>query len=375
MIDNKIVVFFKESKNNGCNFYRILQPAMKLAEKGRIIAAPSSQLQNDQEREIWFEQADIVVTQQTSEPLLEVMKENRTKKRFVIDWDDNIFDVSPYNPAYESCGYKDVEVTLSGQRRFLWKDGEQGFSVAKNRERLQTFAKCLSLASLVTCPSPILSGKFKQLNKSTKVIKNFLDFSVWQPLELPKTDKIRIGWQGGHSHFEDWHVVKEAMKIILDKNKNVELVIMGSHFLGATKEFNLSQVKTEPWVDIMAYPHKFKTLNLDIGIAPLKNDLFNTAKSELKWTEYSALGIPAVCSNIPPYMLNVRDGETGFLCGSVEEWVIVLQKLINDKELRQRIGKQAMKHVREHYDIEKNIEEYENLYLSLTGMRKELILN
>lgn len=374
MIDGKLVVFFKESKNNGCNFYRIRQPAIKIAERENLICAPSSELNSNEMREMWFEQADVVVTQVTSEPFLEVMKDWKGRKRFVIDWDDNLFAVSPYNPAYVDHGYKNVKVKISGKDEMLWKDGEKGFDITANKLRIEIFSKCLAMADMVTTTSPILSGMFKQFNKNVKVLKNYLDLSIWNPLLLTKDNTIRIGWQGGSSHFEDWHVIKEAMRDILFSNPNCTLIIMGTCFNGVIDSLPKDQVKIEEWVGIDAYPHKFKSLNLDIGIAPIENNAFNTCKSELKWEEYSSLEIPCVCSGIPPYSLNVNHGETGFLASGKAEWVKYLQDLIDSAELRRKIGKNAREYIEQHYDINKMIVQYEDAYKVLCNMKKELIL-
>lgn len=376
MIDNKIVCYSKEASNRtGCNFYRIFQPSSKMSERGNLIVCPSSQLNTIEEKDLWFDQSDIVFTQITSELMLEMMIEMKGKKRFVLDWDDNIFALSPYNPAYKDHGCREVKVTINGEEKMLWEDGKNGFSIEANKKRLSMFVECMRRADLVTTPSPILSGIFKKINIKTKVLKNFIDFNIWNPLRLQKDDKIRIGWQGGDSHFEDWCLIKDAVREILEANKNTILVIMGTKFGGVIKDLPKDQVQMEGWLPVESYPYKFKTLNLDIGLAPLENNEFNTAKSELKWEEYSALEIPCVCSNIPPYSFSVHDGDTGFLCKSKEDWVDTLQRLINSAELRKSVGKEARKYVLENYDLDKEVVQYEDAFKVLCGMRKELILH
>ncbi len=44
-----------------------------------------------------------------------------------------------------------------------------------------------------------------------------------------------------------------------------------------------------------------KALDLDLAIAPLEYNRFNECKSHLKLLEFSALGVPVVCTNIYPY--------------------------------------------------------------------------
>jgi glycosyltransferase involved in cell wall biosynthesis len=227
------------------------------------------------------------------------------------------------------------------------------------------------MADMVTTPSKILAEVFKNYNNNVKVLKNYLDLNIWKPLNIVKDDKIRIVWQGGHSHFEDWFEVRDALKIVMDKYKNVVLVIMGSEFEGTALPSD--RVEKVGWVSMDAYPHVFKTLNADIGICPLKNSSFNVCKSELKWEEYSALKIPTVASMTHPYSDYIEDGETGFLCKNTDEWVKKLSLLIESKEIRETVGSNARKHVEKNYDADKKWVEYESAYKSLTSRILEVV--
>jgi len=54
-------------------------------------------------------------------------------------------------------------------------------------------------------------------------------------------------------------------------------------------------------VPFSQYPAKLASLNLDLAIAPLEQNIFNEAKSNLRLLEYGILGYPVVCSDIYPY--------------------------------------------------------------------------
>jgi hypothetical protein len=56
-----------------------------------------------------------------------------------------------------------------------------------------------------------------------------------------------------------------------------------------------------PGVFIDDYPAKLASLNLDLAIAPLEDNLFNRCKTNLRLLEYGACGFPVVCSDIEPY--------------------------------------------------------------------------
>lgn len=55
------------------------------------------------------------------------------------------------------------------------------------------------------------------------------------------------------------------------------------------------------------------------GVAPLRDEEFNRAKSDLKFLEYTALGLPAVVSDRPSYAVAERYGAVG-VPDDVDAW-------------------------------------------------------
>lgn len=372
MIDNKPVTLFISGQKNGCNFYRIDQPCAKIFEKEYLPCANSSDLTQG-DFALWLEKADLIVTQcYVAEKFVEYMIEMKGEKKFVVDMDDNIFEVSPFNPSYERNGLEEVDITLPDGKKFEIRNGSSGFYSQKpidfkdNRRRVMMAGQCLKMADIVTTPSGPLASVFKRLNPNVDIIKNSINFNFWNPLPLKKDDTIRIGWQGGWSHFMDFFEVKWALENIMYQHKNVVLVIMGQSFPGIFENIPKDRIEFHGFVNIETYPFFFKTLNLDIGIAPLEDNEFNRCKSEIKWEEYSALNIPTAASAVPPYSFAIDHGTTGFLCKNRDEWYQTLSELILNKELRERIGANARNKVKEKYDLDKviheNIESYSGLF-------------
>jgi hypothetical protein len=53
--------------------------------------------------------------------------------------------------------------------------------------------------------------------------------------------------------------------------------------------------------DIFNYPREMTMRNIDLLLAPLQNNEFNKCKSNIKFLEFSALGIPMAGQNISTY--------------------------------------------------------------------------
>ena len=164
------------------------------------------------------------------------------------------------------------------------------------------------------------------------VLPNCVDIALLS-YRKPPTERLTIGWAGGSSHFQDFAAVKSDLKTFLRRNPDVDM-----HFIGE----NYGELVGRPdarytgWsANLVDYLSK---LDFDIGLAPLAYHRFNRSKSDLKFLEYSALGIPVVASDFGPYGESVIHGVTGFLVKHPHEWSRYLRDLVNDDDMRTEMG-------------------------------------
>ena len=54
-------------------------------------------------------------------------------------------------------------------------------------------------------------------------------------------------------------------------------------------------------VPMAQYPRKLASMNLDLALAPLEQNLFNDCKSNLRLLEYGACGYPVICTETKAY--------------------------------------------------------------------------
>ena len=80
--------------------------------------------------------------------------------------------------------------------------------------------------------------------------------------------------------------------------------------------------------------------------------------------EAMALGRPVIATNIIGNNDLIDHGKTGFLEKTVDDFVKRIRELIEDGDLRGRIGTAAAKYIREHHDLALAVERYSELYLS-----------
>lgn len=133
-------------------------------------------------------------------------------------------------------------------------------------------------------------------------LPNYLPKFLWHPDKtvskrpLPEerdNGKPVILWAGSASHCGpggDLEFLVPMIEATLDE--------FTWHFVGVTPPSLKGKVKFTPWSHFYDFPTMMQNIKADIAIAPIKDSVFNQAKSDLKYLEYSAMNIPAICSSI-----------------------------------------------------------------------------
>ena len=354
-----------ERDKTACNFYRVLQPLSKLDEQGlaEVHMIREDQLGEERAKDmaLW---ADVLVFQRpATESWFNFIKLCRKIGKVIVsDYDDDPFNTSPLNPYYQYVGTEEVSWQWpDGTKEWLWSEqmvsasGKRIFNIEKNIAHRDMFRLNFKKSDLVTCTTDILRDEFLTINPNVAVLPNVIDPAFFPQVPGISKGEVRIGWQGGASHYEDLYLVKDVVRDILAKNPSVKFVYFGDmRFQGLFKECNQAQIEWHPWVGHNVYPYKLALLNLDIGLCPLVDNRFNRNKSAIKWMEYSQMGIMTVASDIPPYAPVIKQYETGFLVNEQHsEWMDAVQEAIDNVELRRKVAARAKEDVYENNNADK----------------------
>lgn len=303
------------------------------------------------------EHADIVVWHpmyypESFELFLEM--QHKHQKPFVIEMDDNYVDVPTWNEAY------------------------QGFRNGSSFRRIALDSMRNADALMVTTPH--LAETYAGVNDDIYLIENSLDFKGdrkfvgWDKVTVRKHQGTRIGWIGGRAHFEDLMMVAPVLRKTLEKYPDVTLCLVNSALKPSCealkRPYPFEGLKNVHYADrsvaINRYAPFAASFGFDIGIAPLVDCNFNRSKSNLRWLEYSAMGIPTIASQVSHYQQTVRPGEDGILCKDLQEWEDALELLIENKNAREQLGRNAYKRVKQDYNVSRNAPKYLRLLKELS---------
>ncbi len=156
----------------------------------------------------------------------------------------------------------------------------------------------------------------------------------------PSPGAVTIGFSPGHpGHVANLRSVSNALNRVFALMPAARLTLLGG--LEPPEELNpfRDRIEVRPWVDWRELPAEIR--RFDITIAPLEDCVFNTGKSHLKYLEASLCKVPIVASGLSQLGETIRDGVTGRLARTEEDWVNCLLQLGQSAELRARLARRA----------------------------------
>lgn len=353
-------VYFIGSRYHGCNYLRCLLPMWHNGWNGSItkIGERERPIQNIMSEII---AADVVVFHRAD--TVEHHKIGRILKgmgkKIVFDNDDT---------------YRKTE-----KHPFFMLD-ESGFEQNKiyKNNLINNF---IINSDLVTTTTEALAEEYRELKGCPPVVvlPNCVDPMDWPEPLRNEGDKVRIGIVGSSAYNHDFEYVQDFIKE-LAKKPNVQFVLFGLHSK-ERKERNrlirrvlrkeyafwdtIENLEHVEWCEMYQYFQKLNELKLDIMLIPRCESDFNRAKSNIKFLEAAMLEIPVIAqgfsTNDSPYDKDLN-GNNGILIKDNSRWMEETERLINDKELRRQIGKNAKEYVLKNYNIETRYKEWDDAY-------------
>jgi GT2 family glycosyltransferase/glycosyltransferase involved in cell wall biosynthesis len=371
----ELVFYLDGGALQNCGVYRCFQPAQALEEKG--LAHSEFFITFNEEPSL---NADLYIFQRQrfSYSFQAMMFLKEKGKSVVYEIDDQLFMISPKSQAYPH--FSDPEV-----RHYM--------------------EHSIRNADAVTVTTEELKNQLLVYNKNIYVIPNYIDPRYWQvesnnppipPLKkggwegkgdslvkgslslspLNKGDspqfppyqggrrgvknELIIGWGGTATHYDDLELIKGVLESIVDEFDFVKIGFIGYDpgffkIPENRKIFYQWQNEHQAYVNTLA--------NIDIGLAPLADTVFNCCKSDLKLLEYGILGIPCVASYTGPYVDPIDKGYV-LKARNSKDWIKRLRKLVQDKDFYNEQSQKAKElansrilsdHIEKRFDIYKEI--------------------
>lgn len=109
----------------------------------------------------------------------------------------------------------------------------------------------------------------------------------------------------------------------------------------------------------------------DVNLALLQHDNpFCEGKSELKYFEPALVNVPTMAAATPPFMKAIKRGATGCFARTRDEWRASLQLLVDDSELRSRVGRRTRFHAIARFGPDAQPAAARRVFLAVAGGRR-----
>ncbi|MCX6830416.1 MAG: glycosyltransferase family 4 protein [candidate division Zixibacteria bacterium] len=196
--------------------------------------------------------------------------------------------------------------------------------------------------------SEIEAASIKELNPKipVQVVENGVDLEYFRPSPA-KTDRHQLifvgamNWRPNQDAIQ--HFVHDILPLIRRKTSDIEAVFVGQDPPPQIKKLGeIPAVKIVGQVDDVR-PYVMKAA---VYIVPLRIG----GGTRLKIVEALAMGKAVVSTSVGAEGLLVTDGKEISLADSPEQFATAVERLLNDGDLRARLGRAGRELVEKHYD-------------------------
>lgn len=206
-------------------------------------------------------------------------------------------------------------------------------------DRLLRVEENIILADVVTTPSRKFAVYLSQLNRNVVVRPNTVPEWLTR-IHLPRGNRpFVVGWEGAPYHINDMNLVWAPLMRFLTRHSDARFHAWGPNHFEDLPLGLRERVRCFPWQKTV--PDYYRSLDMDVCIAPLMPTAFNETKSAIRVQEHSALGIPIIASPSLAYSDYLLDGRNGFYAEREDEWEDHLEYLYRNQDERDRLGRRG----------------------------------
>jgi len=178
--------------------------------------------------------------------------------------------------------------------------------------------------------------------------------------------KPRIAYVGSGTHVDVMNKTNQkddfahVVDDIISSRKDIQWVFVGCFPLACKPFIDRGEMEFISWFPLMDMWKAYGTTNIQAVIAPLQDNTFNKAKSNIKYLEAATAGIPAICQDLITY----KDAPLRFTKG--HELIDQIKALMKDDNTYMKFSKKA----REYADtmwLDDHLDEFVELYSTQIG--------
>jgi Glycosyl transferases group 1 len=229
--------------------------------------------------------------------------------------------------------------------------------------RVQNLARA---SSLVVCGNSFLANQFSRWNTNVTIIPTAVNTAWYRPRLNSQSIHLVLGWTGTSGNFPFLYSIEGALMRVLEHCRKAKLLIVADR-PPKFKYLPESRVDFERWTpqtELAAFA------DMSIGLMPLADNAWCNGKCSYKMLCYMAAGLPVVVTAAGMNREVLALGEAGLAANCEQEWVDAFAALLDDADLRQRMGAAGRAIVEQHFSLHNLAVRYAALFQSLGASPK-----
>lgn len=278
---------------------------------------------------------------------------------------------------YQRCRSKEYEHALQDirnirMRKYLLMQELDDNPVLWQEDYIHTHYVDFIGCHAIQVSTPALAELMKQYNPHVFVLENELAH-LPEPRSYAAKGPVTLFF-GAANREADWQEIMPALNRVLRRfGKRVQVkVIFDTKFYDALETTHKELIGQEYMKGYAPYPvYEAALHSADISLLPLRDTEFNRMKSDLKFIESAGNGA-VVLASPTVYEDSVKQGETGLIYHSPQEFEEQLELLIGNRTRRLEIARAAYAYVRGNRLMAQHYEARVQLYRNLVAHWAEL---
>lgn len=250
----------------------------------------------------------------------------------------------------------------------IHKQQDHDFREGFGKKDLPEWELCMRMSDALVASTEYIARRYRKFNRRTFVCENAIDLKRYA-VTRPERSTVNIGWSGATGHTLSMAPWLSAVARAMHRHDNVCFVSIGQDFATAVESAApdgrfAGRTITVPFAAVEQYPAAMTLM--DIALGPARHTQFYAGKSDLRWLEAGALGIPIIAD---PFVYGkIRDGYDGFHWapqvdkGADAYMDELLDDLIDDEALRTDVGGNARRLVQEQRSFPTAVDQWREVF-------------
>ncbi|QNG08298.1 glycosyltransferase [Pseudomonas putida] len=181
-------------------------------------------------------------------------------------------------------------------------------------------------------------------SKPTLLLRNAITPEMMRSPKLKDFKRLNLLYASGtYSHKADFMMVEELLFQTLRNHPEVKLSILGAA-QASERILSLDNVSSYP---LLPYDSMLDFIaKHDMLLVPLEDSIFNRAKSNVKFIEAAAMGVPVLASAVGEFSQSITHGSNGFLAHDLNDWQVLLNEIIQKPKQLKNISKTLIRRLK-----------------------------